>query len=84
MNKIKLYGKVLWVSDLKFDIYKKLRVYIEFKIQAISGDIFNCIAYDEICNEVRSICVGEYVYVLGSAFGEASYCSVYTQEIRMI
>lgn len=67
MNRIKLFGKVISMSDLKFDISEKLKVCIEFEISTVSSDVFKCIAYEENCNILRNVVIGEYIYILGSA-----------------
>lgn len=55
------------MSDLKFDISEKLKVCIEFEVSTESSDVFKCIAYEENCNILRNVVIGEYIYILGRA-----------------
>lgn len=65
MNKIKLFGKVEHTSDIKFDIARKLKAYITIQIRSTSEDAFNCIAYERMCEKLRNIKQGEYIYLEG-------------------
>ena len=53
MNRIKLFGKIESVSDLKFNVYPKLKVYMEIEIRVICGYVFKCVDYERACDSLR-------------------------------
>ena len=65
MNRIKLFGTVENVSDLKFDISSKLKVYMELEIKTICGSIFKCIAYEKLCEKLRKAECSNHIYLCG-------------------
>lgn len=65
MNRIKIFGKVERISDLKFDISSKLKVYMDVEIVSVAGNNFKCLVYNKLCDKLRKIGIGEYIYALG-------------------
>lgn len=80
MNKIYLFGKVIFKSKLKYIIEPKLKLYMEFTIQTISGDKFNCIACEEMCNILRNVATGNYIYIEGFAKFENNSLKIYVSK----
>ena len=55
---------------------------MKIEIKTASKDIFNCLACKKVCEKLRSINVGDYVYICGSAFCYYdNYCKVGIEEI---
>ena len=65
MNKIYLFGKVVYISKLKYIIKPKLKLYLELTIKTIDGNIFNIFAKEELLDKIRLISKGDYVYING-------------------
>ncbi len=66
MNKVYLFGKVVYKSKLKYSISPRLKVYVELVIECISGDKFNCVAKEEQCNNVAKININQNIFIVGS------------------
>ena len=81
MNKIYLFGKVMYISKLKYTIKPKLKLYLELTIKTIDGNIFNIFAKEELLDKIRLINKGDCVYISG--YGKMNNCklNVYIVEI---
>lgn len=82
MNKIYLFGQVISKSNLKYEIYPKLKLYMECIIQTCDGNIFNCIVLEQLCDKLQKIKLQDYVFVIGYGMIENEKLCVYVQEIE--
>ncbi len=84
MNKVYLFGKVVYKSKLKYIISPKLKVYIELVIETPSGDKFNFIANEEQCNNLVKISMNQTIFIIGNIEWNNENTSVNIEEYEII
>ena len=65
MNRIYLFGKVIFKSKLKYVIQLKLKIYIMLVIQTIDNNEICCIVPEKLCDNIKGVSVNTHIYILG-------------------
>ena len=68
MNRVYLFGKLVYKSKLKYNILTKLNIYTELVIETSSGDMFQCIIDENNLDKVKRLNTTNFVYIIGSGF----------------
>ncbi len=66
MNRVYLFGKIVFKSKLKYIVSPKLQVFLEIVIETISKEKFKCIAYETLCNDLANIEENTYIVIMGN------------------
>lgn len=71
MNKVYVFGKIVYKSKLKYIISPKLKVYMELIIQEASEYEFSCVVNEDVLKKIkdgiRKVDEATYVYIMGEA-----------------
>ena len=81
MNKIYLFGKIIFKSKLKYIISPKLKLYLEVIVETISGDNFNCIVYENECELIKNIKLGDYIFIEGIGVINGNGFNIYINKL---
>jgi len=81
MNRIYLFGRVIYKSKLKYAITPKLRLYVEITIETVLGERFNCTIYEDVLDRVERLDGLNYVYIVGGGTLEKDMLYVVVKEI---
>ncbi|MBQ8044240.1 MAG: hypothetical protein IJ272_08895 [Clostridia bacterium] len=81
MNRIYLFGRVVFKSKLKYIIAPKLKVYIEVTIETISRDKFNVIFYEDKCDWIKNVRLKSYIFVEGFGIMDKEKIQIYINKI---
>lgn len=65
MNKIYLFGKVVYKSKLRYKVLPKLKLYIELEIITAEGSRFCCVVKERLLDSIYDLKRGDYVYING-------------------
>lgn len=81
MNRIYLFGRVMYKSKLKYAITPKLRLYVEITIETILGERFNCTVYEDVMERIERLDDLNYVYIVGSGTLEEDMLCIVVRDI---
>lgn len=84
MNKVYLFGQVIYKSNLKYCISPKLEVHMECVIRTCDGNEFNCIVPEKLCNKLVCIKLGDYIYTMGHVVNRKDYAKIYLDYMECI
>lgn len=64
MNRVYMIGKIVYISEVKFDYYNKCRIYIEVSLYDFENNFtFKCIACDRLVKYVLDFCQNAFVLI---------------------
>ena len=85
MNRVYLFGKIVYKSKLKYVLVPKVKVYIELIIQVSSGDKFNCIVNEDVLEKIKDRISKanetSYVYIIGKGMLENNMVYIVVKDI---
>ena len=81
MNRIYLFGKIIYISKLKYIVKPKLKVYIEMVVETDSRDKFNCVVYEKNLEKLHGLYSLTCIYIVGSAILKNQLLKVIVNEI---
>lgn len=84
MNRIYLYGKVVFKSRLKYIIETKLKIYVEVIVKTSENNSFICVVNESNLDKLRCLNSNDYVYIDGYGIVSNKILTVVVNEIYVL